>query len=114
MQDEICQALPEDNVALGPRMIHHLLEGLRNNHEIERAIFLFRDIRARGIDCRHRTYNFMISMCVEIHEPEEAFRRLIDFHELFGDKEGSEHLWWMVLECCARNGHVRSKPQVLY
>jgi hypothetical protein len=56
----------------------------------------------------------MISMCVESNESEEAFRILIDLHESFGDTGVSEHLWWMVLEVCARNGQVCFELQVLY
>jgi hypothetical protein len=106
MQDEIVGTFSKDGIALTPLMIHHLLEGLQNNHEIERAIFLFRDIRARGILSRPRTFNFMIYMCVENNEAEEAFRILIDLKDTYGGDHILEHYWWIILDCASRNGFV--------
>jgi len=106
MQDEIVEKLPKDGIPLTPQMVHCLLEGMKNNHEPERAILLFRDIRKRGVKPRIKTYNFLISMCVENREPEEAFRILLDLKQAEGEGAVTEHSWWLVLEACARNGYV--------
>lgn len=106
MQDEIVESLPEDKMPLTDTMVHHLLEGLINNHEIDRAIFLFRDLRARKVRPRVRSYNLMIALCAENAEPEEAFRILVDLKETWGDDVVNERNWWRILEICARQGYV--------
>ena len=106
MQDEIVTSLPEDKIPLTDVMIHHLIEGLINNHEIDRAIFLFRDLRARKVRPRVRTYNLMISLCAENVEPIEACRILFDLKETWGETAVVERNWWRVLEICAREGYV--------
>jgi hypothetical protein len=106
MQDEILESLYEDKVPITPRMLQALLEGMEENYEYERAIFLFRDIRARGVQPRAGSYRFMISMCININEAEEAFRLLVDFKDNYPDV--GEQFWWYVLESCARNGFVFS------
>jgi hypothetical protein len=107
MQDEIVQILPQDGIELSPPLFHVLLEGLMNSHEIERAIFLFRDIRARGISGRLPTYRYMISKCIDAMEGEEAFRLLIDMKDAYGEKSTMEQQWWLILDTCASNGFVR-------
>lgn len=107
MQDEIVETFPKDGVQLSPPLLHCLLEGLIANHEIERAIFLFRDIRARGILPRIRTYRFLISQCIEANEVEEAFRIMIDLKDVYGNDSVIESQWWQVLDCAAKNGFVR-------
>jgi hypothetical protein len=106
MQDEIVECLSEDNVKLTPHMLHPLLEGIAANHEHERAIFLFRDVRARKVAPRDKSYRYMISLCTEINEAEEAFRILLDFQSV--PIWIPRYYWWLVLECCARNGFVDS------
>src|SRR5437667_12335556 len=104
MQEEFVESLPEDNIPLTEPMIHHLIEGLIQNHELDRAIFLFRGLRARRIKPRLRTYNLIIALCTEFIEPEEAFRTLIDLKETYGDESVTERNWWKVLEVCAKEG----------
>jgi len=106
MQEEIVHSLWGDKVPLTEIMTHHLIEGLIRNHEIDRAIFLFRDLRARRICPRLRTYNLIISLCVDYVEPEEAFRTLIDLKETFGEASVGDRYWWRVLELCAKEGYV--------
>lgn len=106
MQDEIIESLSEDNIPLTSDMLHPLLKGMAANHEYERAIFLFRDIRARGVRPLRKTYIHMIYMCIELNEAEEAFRILIDSME--NKPVLADTFWWMVLECSARNGYVYS------
>src|SRR5579859_3966626 len=106
MQDEIIESLSEDNIPLTSDMLHPLLKGMAANHEYERAIFLFRDIRARGVNPLAKTYIHMIYMCVEINEAEEAFRILVDYKET--NSVVADIYWWMVLESSARNGYVYS------
>jgi hypothetical protein len=106
MQGEIVQSLWEDKVHLTETMTHHLIEGLFRNHEIERAIFLFRDLRARKLLPRLRTYNLVISLCIDYVEPEEAFRMLIDLKETYGEESVADRHWWRVLELCAKEGYV--------
>ena len=106
MQDEVVESLSEDNVPLTPHMLQQLLEGLVVNHEHERAIFLFRDIRARGVQPRAISYKFMITLCTNVNEAEEAFRLLIDFKDNYPNVP--EQFWWNVLESCAWNGFVCS------
>jgi pentatricopeptide repeat protein len=108
MQDEIVSTFPDDNVALIQPMVHYLLEGLIRNHEVDRAMFLFRDIRARKIRPRHRTYNLMISVCAKHLEPEEAFNILMNYKEIYGENFIHERNWWTVLEVCAQEGYVHS------
>jgi pentatricopeptide repeat protein len=109
MQDEFVESLPEDNIPMIEPMLHCLLEGLIKNHEIDRAIFLFRDLRARGVKPRVQTYNLMISLCCDNIEPEEAFRILIDVNDTHGEGCVVEHYWWRVLEICAREQYVPPK-----
>ena len=107
IQEEIVHSLWKDKVPLTENMTHHLIEGLIRNHEIDRAIFLFRDLRARRLYPRLRTYNLVISVCVDYVEPEEAFRTLIDLKETFGEESVADRHWWRVLELCAKEGYVR-------
>lgn len=107
MQDEIVQTLPQDGIQLSAPLVHSLLVGYLHNHEIERAIFLFRDIRARGILARSQTYRYMITQCVEAYEAEAAFQILIDLKNLYGAGDVTERHWWQVLACSARNEFVR-------
>lgn len=106
MQDEILEALPADKVQFTMNMAHHVLEGLIHNHEVERAIFLFRDLRARSLNPRVRTFNLMIAMCIENREPEEAFNILIACNDKYGKGSIDKRYWWQVLEACAREGFV--------
>lgn len=106
MQDEIVESLSEDNIPLTPHMLQQLLEAMVANHEHERAIFLFRDIRARGVQPRSISYRLMITLCTNVNEAEEAFRLLIDFKNSLPNVP--EHFWWSVLESCAWNGFVFS------
>lgn len=106
MQDEIVESLSQDNIPLTPHMLHPLLEGMAANHEHERALFLFRDIRARGVQPRAVSYRFMISLCINVNEAEEAFRLLIDLKDSYSNVP--EQYWWSVLESCTRNGFVFS------
>jgi hypothetical protein len=108
MQDEIVETFPEDGIDLTPSLIHPILEALHNNHEQERAIFLFRDIRARGILASPRTFNFMLNVCIYCNEAEEAFRILQDFRDTYGADQAIEHYWWVILDCASRNGFVFS------
>ena len=107
MQDEIVSSLPRDNVALTEPMMHHLIEGLINNNEIDRAIFLFQDLRARGIKLRARTFHLIISTCITYHEAEEAFKVLLDLKESLPESPIEDRVYWRVLQSCAREGFVR-------
>lgn len=106
MQDEIVTTFPPDKIALTQPMIHYLLEGLIRNHEVDRAILLFRDIRARKIQPRNRTYHLMITICAQNLEPEEAFNILMEFKEICGVSQIPERMWWTVLHVCAQEGFV--------
>jgi hypothetical protein len=106
MHEEICDTMPVDEIPLTQMMIHHLFEGLINNGEIERAIFLYRDIRAREIELRPHTYSYLISSCVEYNEAEEAFAMLTHAVEVWSGHTVMDHLKWLVLESCARKGFV--------
>ena len=108
MQDEIVSTFPHDKVPLIQPMVHYLLEGLIKNYEVDRAILLFRDIRARQIRPRNRTYHLMISVCAQNHEPEEAFNILMDFKEAYGESQIAERIWWTVLQVCAQENFVPS------
>jgi pentatricopeptide repeat protein len=110
IQEEIVHSLWGDKVPLTEIMTHHLIEGLFRNHEIDRAIFLFRDLRARGLRPRLRTFNLVISLCVDYVEPEEAFRMVIDLKETYGEESVADRHWWRVLELCAREGYVNQSP----
>ena len=113
MQDEIVGTFPGDNIPLIQPMVHYLLEGLIKNHEVDRAILLFRDIRARKIRPRNRTYNLMISLCAQNREPEEAFNILMNYKEVYGESQIPERMWWTVLHVCAQENFVPS-PLTLY
>lgn len=106
MQDEIVTTFPLDKVPLTQPMIHYLLEGLIRNHEVDRAILLFRDIRARKIQPRNRTYHLMITICAQNLEPEEAFNILMEFKDVCGVSQIPERMWWTVLHVCAQEGFV--------
>jgi pentatricopeptide repeat protein len=110
MQDEIVGTFPLDNVPLIQPMVHYLLEGLIKNHEVDRAILLFRDIRARKIRPRNRTYHLMISLCAQNREPEEAFNILMNYKEVYGESQISERMWWTVLQVCAQENFVLPQP----
>ena len=110
MQDEIVGTFPGDNVPLIQPMVHYLLEGLIKNHEVDRAILLFRDIRARKIRPRNRTYHLMISLCAQNLEPEEAFNILMDYKEAYGESQIPERMWWTVLHVCSQENFVHSPP----
>ena len=111
MQDEIVESLSEDKIRLVDTMLHPLLKGLVSNGEGERAIFLFRDLRSRGVKVMAKSYIMMISVCIEINEPEEAFNLLVELKET-GQLVPKTH-WWYVLECCAANGYVNSLSERL-
>ena len=113
MLDEIVETLPKDGVPLTPLMVHYLLEGMNSNHEQERAIMLFRDVIKRGVKVRLRTWNFIISMCVENREPEEAFRILLDLKDKHGEGSVSEHTWWIVLDACSKAAFVLPTSTIL-
>ena len=106
MQDEIISALPQDNIPLTEPMVHELLEGLIKNDEIDRAIFLFRDLRATKMSLRIRTFNLMIATCVENNEPEEAFQILLALKDSHGEHAITERNWWKVLEAAAKENQV--------
>ena len=106
MQDEIINALPQDEIALNEPMVHELLEGLIKNDEIDRAIFLFRDLRAAKLSPNNHTFNLMIATCVENNEPEEAFQILLAQKELYGERGVTERNWWKVLEASAKENLV--------
>jgi hypothetical protein len=106
MQTEICDGLVDDKITLTGKMLHHVLEGYRYNGEVERAIFLFREVCERGVLPRHRAFTFMIALCVEMKEPEEALRILKSLDNFNEQHQVTENLWWTVLDSCARNGHV--------
>jgi hypothetical protein len=108
MQDEIVETFPIDGIDLTPTLIHPILEALHANHEHERAIFLLRDIRARGISVKERTFGFMVFVCIFCNEAEEAFRILKDFEVTYGAYRIAENYWWDILDCCSRNGFVSS------
>jgi hypothetical protein len=112
-QEEIVHSLWEDKVPLTEVMTHHLIEGLIRNHEIDRAIFLFRDLRARRLYPRLRMYNLIISLCVDYVEPEEAFRTLMDLKETYGEESVPDRHWWRVLELCAKEGYVNHSAKPL-
>lgn len=106
MHDEIINALPKDEIALSEPMVHELLEGLIKNNEIDRAIFLFRDLRAAKLLPSNHTFNLMIATCAENSEPEEGFQILLAQEELYGDYAATERNWWKVLEAAAKDNLV--------
>ena len=99
-------ALPVDKVPLTETMTHHIIEGLIRNYEIDRAIILFRDLRARNLKPKIKTFNLILSMCTENVEPEEAFRILVDLKETYGEEAVAERMWWKVLESSAQKQYV--------
>jgi len=106
MQDEIVDAMPKDNIPITQQMVHSLLEGMNKNREPERALMLFHDMLEKGVKPKLRTWSYIIGNCVENREPEEAYRLLLKLKETEGEKSVADHLWWVVLDSCAREGHV--------
>jgi hypothetical protein len=106
MQDEIVMSLPEYKIPFTMPMIQHVFEGLVRNQESDRAVLLFRDLRARGVKMRSKTYKFIISLCVDNLETEEAFKILLELDEIYSHRHVTDHYWWKVLELSARECYV--------
>jgi hypothetical protein len=106
MMDEIIDTFPADNITLTPSMMHVYLEGTQLNGERDKALLIFREIRNSGTYVLTKTYDWIISLCAEVGESEEAYRNLLHFEKMARPESVKHKAYWQVLDVCSRTHHV--------